>query len=152
MFCREHFLRDMIAVVSTYIGRIKYMTEGLGSIVAQLEHQKTAIEQALAALREVEGVVAPAAASSSSSAPAKRRGRPKGSGGNRRSEGQKKRWAAKKAAVAAPPAASKKTAPRKPQFTPEGLRKLAEAMKRRWAVKRAAAKKAGRKRATKKVA
>jgi hypothetical protein len=130
------------------------MTEGFGSIVAQLEHQKTAIERALAALREVEGVAAPAAIASSSSAPAKRRGRPKGTGLNRRSEGQKKRWAAKKAAVAAPPVALKKVAPRKPQFTPEGLQKLAEAMKQRWAVKRAAAKakKAGRKRATKKVA
>jgi hypothetical protein len=130
------------------------MTEGFGSIVAQLEHQKTAIEQALAALREIEGVVAPAATASPSSAPAKRRGRPKGSGLNRRSEGQKKRWAAKKAVVAAPPVASKKAAPRKPQFTPEGLQRLAEAMKKRWAVKKAAAeaKKAGRKRAAKKVA
>jgi hypothetical protein len=128
------------------------MTEGFDSIVAQLEHQKTAIERALAALREVEGIAAPAATAPSSIAPAKRRGRPKGSGLNLRSEGQKKRWAAKKAAVAAPPAASKKAAPRKPQFTPEGLQKLAEAMKKRWAVKRAAAKKAGRKGATKKVA
>jgi hypothetical protein len=128
------------------------MTEGFDGIVAQLEHQKTAIERALAALREVEGVAAPAATASSSGAPAKRRGRPKGTGRNLRSEGQKKRWAAKKAAVTAAPAASKKAAPRKPQFTPEGLQKLAEAMKKRWAVKRAVAKKAGSKRATKKVA
>jgi len=130
------------------------MTEGFGSIVAQLEHQKTAIEQALAALREIEGDVAPAATASSSGAPAKRRGRPKGTGRNLRSEGQRKRWAAQKAAVAAPTVASKKAAPRKPQFTPQGLQKLAEAMKRRWGVKRAAAaaKKAGRKHATKKVA
>ena len=128
------------------------MTEGFDSILAQLEHKKTAIERALAALREVEGVAAPITTGSSSGAPAKRRGRPKGTGGNRRSEGQMKRWAAKKAALAAPLVASKKTAPRKPQFTPEGLQKLAEAMKKRWAVKRAAAKKAGRKGATKKVA
>jgi hypothetical protein len=130
------------------------MTEGFDSIVTQLEHQKTAIERALAALREIDGVAAPSETGPPSGAPAKRRGRPKGTGGNLRSEGQRKRWAAKKAAVAAPTVASKKAAPRKPQFTPEGLQKLAEAMKRRWAVKRAAAaaKKAGSKRAKKKVA
>ena len=114
------------------------MTEGFDGIVAQLEHQKTAIERALAALREVEGVAAPAATASSSGAPAKRRGRPKGTGRNLRSEGQKKRWAAKKAAEATLDATPQKIAPRKVRLTPDGRKKLAEAMKRRWAVKRAA--------------
>lgn len=72
----------------------------------------------------------------------------------------KRRWAAKKrAAKKATAVAPVEVAPafattpaatpvkRKPRFTPEGRKRLAEAMKRRWAVKRAgsAVKKAGRK-------
>jgi hypothetical protein len=120
------------------------MDEGLNGVIAQLERQKTAIEHALAALRDVEGIGAPASAASASGVPAKRRGRPKGTGrpmavGSARSEGQKKRWAEKKAAEAAPAATPQKAAPRKRQFTPQGLEKLAKAMRQRWAVKRAAA-------------
>jgi hypothetical protein len=128
------------------------MEDGLNGVIAQLERQKTAVEHALAALRDVEGIGAPASAAS---VPAKRRGRPKGSGSDKRSEGQKKRWAEKKAAQAAPAAMPQKSAPRKPQFTPQGLEKLAEAMRQRWAVKRAAAaakKTTRKKRAATKVA
>jgi hypothetical protein len=56
------------------------MTEGFGSIVAQPEHRKTAIELALAAPREIEVTVTPGATASSSSAIAKRSGRPKSTG------------------------------------------------------------------------
>jgi hypothetical protein len=103
------------------------MTEGFAGIITQLEQQKTAIERALVALREVDGMDTPASAASR--APAKRRGRPK------------------KAAEATPVETLRTAAPRKPQFTPAGRQKLAEAMKQRWAAKRAAAavKKAGRK-------
>ncbi len=117
------------------------MIDGLTSIIAELEKQKTAIERALAALREVEGI-APAALAPASSAPAKRKV------SNKRSLAQKARWAAKKAAEATPPATPAK-ASRKGGMTPEGRKRLAEAMKKRWAVKRAgpAVKKAGRKKA-----
>ena len=116
--------------------------DGLTSIIAQLEKQKAAIERALAALREVEGIepVAPAPASS---APARRKV------SNKRSLAQKARWAAKKAAEAVPAAVPAK-ATRKGGMTPEGRKRLAEAMKRRWAVKRTAAQAATKKRGRKK--
>lgn len=115
--------------------------DGLTNIIAQLEKQKTAIERALAALREVEGIE-PAAPAPASSVPARRKV------SNKRSLGQKARWAAKKAAETTPLAAPAK-APSKGGMTPEGRKRLAEAMKKRWAVKRAgsAVKKAGRKKA-----
>jgi hypothetical protein len=81
--------------------------DGLTGIIAQLEKRKTAIERALAALREVEGIEG-AASAPASSAPVKRKA------GNTRSLAQKARWAAKKAGEAAPPA------------TPQRLRARAE--------------------------
>ena len=109
------------------------MTDGLTSIINQLDRQKAAIERALAALREVEGTAAPAPASAGS---ARRKKVITASGQNRRSEGQKRRWAAKKAAEGALSASPRKAA-RKGGITAEGRQKLADAMKRRWAVKRA---------------
>jgi hypothetical protein len=128
------------------------MTQGLKQIITQLEYQKTAIERALAALREVEGIEAPTPSAPTPGVPVKRKG---GKVRNRRSEGQKKRWAAKKVVEEpAPTASAPKPAPRKVRLTLEGRERLAEAMKRRWAVKRAASavRKAGRKRAAKKAA
>jgi hypothetical protein len=60
---------------------------GFEGIIKQLEAQKAAIEDALAALREVEGTVVPAPASAPMT------------GAERRSAGQKARWAAKRAAA-----------------------------------------------------
>jgi hypothetical protein len=130
------------------------MTEGFASIIAQLERQKTAIERAIAALREVDGTEASAPAAAPSSSPATRKSGRSAKQRNLRSEGQKKRWAAKKAAESALATAPQKAAPRKGHITPEGRQKLAEAMKRRWAAKRAAAavKKTPRKSTTKKAA
>jgi hypothetical protein len=109
---------------------------GLDGIINQLEAQKAAIERALIALREVEGIGTPGVA------PA-----PTGIATDRRSAAQKKRWAAKHAAESAPAPVK-----RKGGMTPEGRKRLAEAMKRRWAVKRTAAqaKKRGPKKATRK--
>jgi hypothetical protein len=135
--------------------RIKDMTDGLDGIIAQLEHQRAAIERALAALREAEGIEAPASSASPSSGPATCNGGMTPAGRKRLSAALKKRWAAKKAAAAAAGETPQAPAPRKVSFTAEGRRRLAEAMKRRWAVKRAASavKKAGRKkRAAKKAA
>jgi hypothetical protein len=109
------------------------LTDGLTSIIAQLERQRSAIDRALEALREVEGIV-PAA---SKTAPVKRAAAK--TVVDRRSEGQRKRWALKKAAEAAraqEPQPVSAVSGR--QITPEGRQKLADAMKRRWAAKRAA--------------
>jgi hypothetical protein len=122
------------------------LTDGLTSIIAQLEHQKTAIEKALAALRDVEGTVDEGPTVST---PATRKGGMSPEGKKRLIKALKKRWAAKKAgAQAAEAPVTVAETPRKPIFTPEGRKKLAEAMKRRWAVKRAAS--AVKKTATKK--
>ena len=126
------------------------MTDGLASIIAQLERQKAAIERALAALREIGTAAAPAPPAS---APSARKPGKTPSARNLRSEGQKKRWAAKKAAEVGLAAIPAKAASRKDRLTSEGRQKLADAMKKRWAVKRAASavKKTARKQlATKK--
>ena len=122
------------------------MADGLKGIIAQLERQKTGIERALAALRNIEGTETPAPAPSSSTN-ATRKGGMTPEGRKRLSAALRKRWAAKKAAEGSPAASPQKPAPRKVRITPEGRQRLAEAMKRRWAVKRTAAqaKKGGRK-------
>ncbi len=113
------------------------MTNGLKEVIKGLEKRKTAIERALAALREVDGTVAESAPVA---APA-RRGRAKRKGGmtpegrKRLSEALKKRWAAKRAASQVKPAK------RKGGMTPEGRKRLSEALRKRWAAKKAAAAK-----------
>jgi hypothetical protein len=116
------------------------LTNGLNSIITQLERQKSAIERALAALRDVDGAGTPAPAPV---VPATRRS----VGKNRRSEGQKKRWASQKSEVSTPSVSAESPASRKGGMTEDGRRRLAEAMKRRWAVKRSGSsikKRAGR--------
>ncbi len=97
---------------------------GFDGIIKQLEAQKTAIERALQALREVGGEVAGVSMPTAPNA------------NDKRSAAQKARWAAKRAAEASPSAAPSKA---KGGMTPEGRQKLAEAMKQRWAVKRTGA-------------
>jgi hypothetical protein len=126
------------------------MTNGLKEVIKGLEKQKTAIERALAALREVDGTAVESVPLASAAAPA-RRGRPaKRKGGmtpegrKRLSEALKKRWAVKRAASQVKPLAktqAKAKAKKKGGMTPEGRKRLSEALKKRWAVKRAAAKK-----------
>jgi hypothetical protein len=121
------------------------MAQGFEGIITQLENQKAAIENALAALRAVDGTGATAKAEPT--AAATRKGGMTPEGKERLVASLKKRWAAKKraarkvapveaapVAVTAPAVAAK----RKATFTPEGRKRLAEAMKKRWAVKRAA--------------
>lgn len=115
------------------------MTNGLNDVIAKLEQQRTAIERALAALREVGGV----AASPAPAAPAGRAGAAKRKGGmtaegrRRLSEALKKRWAAKRAASQVR-AKAKAPAKKKGGMTPEGRKRLSEALRKRWAAKRAA--------------
>ena len=124
------------------------MTNGLKEVIKGLEKQKTAIERALAALKEVDGApveTAPlAAVPARRGRPAKRKGGMTPEGRRRLSEALKKRWAVKRAAAQVKPlvkAQAKAKAKKKGGMTPEGRKRLSEALKKRWAVKRAAAKK-----------
>jgi hypothetical protein len=104
--------------------RYDFDMNGFDGIIKQLEAQKTAIDRALQALREVGGELP------GTSLP------PAATANDKRSAAQKARWAAKRAAQASPSDSPAKT---KGGMTPEGRQKLAEAMKQRWAVKRAGA-------------
>ena len=110
------------------------MAEGFDSIITQLERQKAAIDRALAALRDVDGIESSASEAAADgaaapSAPAMRKGGMSPKGKKRLIAALKKRWAAKKAAekppvVSAPaPGPSRKAAPRNGRFTEEGRKK-----------------------------
>jgi hypothetical protein len=100
----------------------------LTSIIQQLERQRTAIDNAIEALRGVSG----------ESQPAPKRGRPKGKkrsmseGRQRQAEAMRAYWAAKKAGGKK---ATKKAA-KKRGLTAAGRKALSDAMKKRWAAKR----------------
>jgi hypothetical protein len=78
----------------------------LQDVIARLEAQHAAIERALSALREVDGIAAPPAAPAAAApgppAKAKRKGRLSPEGRARLVAALKKRWAAKKAQAASP--------------------------------------------------
>ena len=96
------------------------MAAGLKDVITQLEQQKDAIERALSALREVEGVAAeiptPVRPVASGGTKATRKGGMSPEGKQRLIAALKKRWAAKKAAEAAP-AATKKTSAKRTRRT-----------------------------------
>src|SRR5580658_7893724 len=101
--CPPFGSRDMIAGSPHTHRENQRMAEGLNSIITQLERQKTAIERALAALRGIEGIPAPALAPAPlASAPATRKAGMTPAGRRRLSAAMKKRWAAKKAAEVEP--------------------------------------------------
>jgi hypothetical protein len=107
----------------------------ISSIIADLERQKSAIDNALAALRGIGGQPA-----------AKKRGRPKctkdrGSvdGRQRQADSMRKYWAARKALSKRTKKAAKKTG-----LTAAGRKALSENMKRMWAEKRLGKKTKGR--------
>jgi len=81
------------------------MSEGFRNIIAQLEKQKAAIERALAALREVEGLAVPVSAPSAATKPAngraKRKSRLTPEVRRRLSEAMKRRWGLKRTAAQA---------------------------------------------------
>ena len=110
------------------------------NVISQLETQRSAIDRAISALREVDGKspLAKVTSPSSNGQPRKRHLSPEGR--RRISAAVKKRWAAKR--VKETGTASKRTAaPRRGAMSPAGRKRLALAMKKRWA----AAKKAGKK-------
>ena len=109
--------------------RIK-MAEAFTSIITELEKQKTAIDKALAALRDVSGMESPMPEAAADgvqvpSGPAHRKGRMSPEGKKRLIAAVKKRWAAKKAAenpavVSAPAARSQNAASRRVRSKQEG--------------------------------
>jgi hypothetical protein len=103
------------------------------NVISQLETQRSAIDRAISALREVTGKspLAKVISPSSNGQPRKRHLSPEGR--RRIIEATKRRWAVKRAKGTA--------APRRGAMSTEGRKRLALAMKRRWA----AAKKAGKK-------
>jgi hypothetical protein len=119
------------------------MAQGYEGIIMQLEQQKAAIDKALTALRDVDGI-APAETKQAPEAPATRKGGMTPEGKERLVAALKKRWAAKKkggkkvasASVEAVTAAA--PAKRKGGMTEEGRKKLAAAMRKRWARAKAA--------------
>jgi len=106
-------------------------------VISQLETQRSAIDRALEALREVAGKSPLATMPSSNGRRRKRHLSPEGR--RRIIEATKRRWAAARANGAG---ASKRAAsPRRGVMSAAGRKRLALAMKKRWA----AAKKAGKK-------
>jgi hypothetical protein len=74
--------------------------EGINGIIEQLEAQKAAIENALAALREFGGAEMPAVPAAKRGRPAKRKGGMTPEGRKRLAEAMRRRWAVKRTAAA----------------------------------------------------
>ncbi|MDE3195472.1 MAG: hypothetical protein KGN84_03955 [Acidobacteriota bacterium] len=89
------------------------MAESLKDVIASLEKQKAAIEKALEALRDVEGLGAPrpgrpkGSGAKRARGPSSNRGRISPEGRRKLAEAMKRRWAVKRAAATAKKAAKK---------------------------------------------
>jgi len=111
------------------------------NVISRLEKQRSAIDRAILALREIAVPNMQDAGAASQSKSRKRRLSPEGR--RRIIEATKRRWATKKAAEegTAPKRTAGRSRSRRGALSAEGRKRLALAMKRRWA----AAKKAGKK-------
>ena len=136
------------------------MTDGLASIITTLERQKAAIERALSALREVDGIPTLGTRASASIAkpePSERKGKKRSAAIRKRmQEAQRARWAKIKGGSEPEPEPVPEAPKAKRKISPEGMKRIIAATKKRWALKRAEgkaatkktkAKKAGRKKA-----
>jgi len=114
----------------------------IDNVISRLEKQRSAIDRALLALREISGPNTANAQPVSQSKSRKRRLSPEGR--RRIIEATKRRWAAKKTGGTgtASKSAAATSRSRSGKLTDEGRKRLALAMKKRWA----AAKKAGKQR------
>jgi hypothetical protein len=102
-----------------FYNKFGVLLTNLEDIISQLEREKTAIDSALSALREISGMGSNAGVSQPTGQ--KRRGRPPKN-----------------------PSAVVAVSERGSGITPEGRKRLAESMRKRWAAKKAAEKKASR--------
>lgn len=118
------------------------MTVGLSGIIQHLEHQKTAIERALAALRQIEGIATPATAEviSPAVAEAPTRKRRKFTAASRRKMAlaQKARWAKIKGEIEEPSLPAPEPSKPKRRISAEGMKRIIAATKKRWRLQRAA--------------
>lgn len=120
------------------------MTEGFASIVNQLERQKVAIERALAALREVEGIAAPARAAdvqptAAPKAPTRQRKKFSAAARRKMALAQKARWAKIKGETEPPSSPAPEPPKPKRRISAEGMKRIIAATKKRWRLQRAAA-------------
>jgi len=111
------------------------VTDSLTGIMRELERQKTAIERAIAALRDVGPTEAPASAVE---APTGKHKKFSAAARKRMALAQKARWARIKGEVG-PPSAPAPILATKRRISPEGMKRIIAATKKRWRLKRAAA-------------
>jgi len=121
------------------------MAGGLNGIIDQLERQKTAIERALTALRQIEGIAAPATAAEvelPATAEAPTRKRRKISAASRRNMAlaQKVRWAKIKGEIEPPSPPTPEPPKPKRRISAEGMKRIIAATKKRWRLQKAAAR------------
>ena len=112
----------------------------IDNVISRLEKQRSAIDRALLALREISGPSTANAQPGSQSTSQKRRLSPEGR--RRIIEATKRRWAAKRSGGTgtATKSAVAPSRSRRGKLSDDGRKRLALAMKKRWA----AAKKAGK--------
>jgi hypothetical protein len=131
----------------SYIGHSPTHTKenpltSITSIIEQLEHQRNAIDKALAALREVGGISTPATAApvkraTTPEAPVVKRKKFSLAARRRMALAQKARYAKLKGDNE-PPSPVTTEPPKKRKISPEGLKRIIAATKKRWRLKRAA--------------
>jgi hypothetical protein len=127
---------------SPHAGENQIMTEVLSGIIDQLERQKTAIERALTALRQIEGIAAPATATEiESPTAAATLTRRKFSAASRRKMAlaQKARWARIKGEIEQPPPLMTESPKPKRRISAEGMKRIIAATKKRWRLQKARA-------------
>jgi hypothetical protein len=133
------------------------MAEGFASIIAQLERQRTAIERALTALREIDGIAAPARAKeveppATHEAPIRKRKSVSAAARRKMVLAQKARWAKIRGEIEPPSVATPELPKPKGRISAEGMKRIIAATKKRWRLQRAAAKSAPAKKAQEKIA
>jgi hypothetical protein len=111
-------------------------------IIDQLERQKTAIDRALAALRDVGSPATAAKGEPTTTAevPARKRGKRSAAVRRRMALAQKLRWAKIKGESAPPAPPSPEPSKPRRQISAEGLKRIIAATKKRWRLQKAAAK------------
>ena len=115
------------------------------NVISQLERQRSAIDRAISALREITGSPATGPDGHGILHRTTKKRHLSREGRRRIIEAAKRRWAAKRTAHAgAPKRAAIPSRSRRSKLSEEGRRRLVLAMKKRWA----AAKKAGKQRLT----
>ena len=117
------------------------MAGALNGIIDQLERQKTAIEKALTALRQIEGIAAPATATEiKTSAEALTPRKFSAASRRKMALAQKARWAKIKGEIEPPSPITPESPKPKRRISAEGMKRIIAATKKRWRVQKAAAR------------